>query len=77
MDKVTTKKEMRMFKILMVISFVFLLTACDSKSDPTSTFGNGHIYEFTPKTNAKKTCVLALYGTGWGGRNVGLQCFDK
>ena len=35
---------------------------------------NSEIYEFTPKSNKKKTCVFV---TLYNGEAMGLQCFDK
>ena len=36
--------------------------------------GNSEIYEFTPKSNPDKTCVMFMLDSGGA---MGLQCFDK
>ena len=35
---------------------------------------NSEIYEFTPKSNSRKTCVFVMLDSG---SDMGLQCFDK
>jgi len=79
-----------MFKIIVLISSLLFLSACDSGlltspstgdlMTPTHAYeidtwgGNSEIYEFTPKSNSKKTCVMFMLDSG---KAMALQCFDK
>ncbi len=77
------------FIVLVTISML-LLTGCKDGfvSSPSTealmnpgyayeldTWGsNSEIYEFTPKSNQAKTCVVFILDSGGA---MGLQCFDK
>jgi hypothetical protein len=36
--------------------------------------GNSEIYEFTPRSNSAKTCVMFMLDSG---KAMSLECFDK
>jgi len=77
-------------KLLITALLLLTLTACSDGGLTTAstndlmqpdfnyeidTWGtNSEIYEFTPKSNKKKTCVFAMLDNG---KAMGLQCFDK
>lgn len=53
-------------------SFPLVQTAAEYEID---TWGfNSEVYEFTPKTNEKYTCVMLMLDSG---NSMGLQCFPK
>ena len=77
------------FKIIVSVIALFSLTACDSIAvdiqnnsliEPDheyeiDTWGsNSEVYEFTPRSNTQKVCVMLMLDSG---RDLALQCFDK
>jgi len=77
------------FKIIVSVIALFSLTACDSTTvdmqnnslvEPDheyeiDTWGsNSEVYEFTPRSNTQKVCVMLMLDSG---RDLSLQCFDK
>lgn len=77
------------FKIIVSVIALFSLTACDSTTvdiqnnslvEPDheyeiDTWGsNSEVYEFTPRSNTQKVCVMLMLDSG---RDLALQCFDK
>mgnify|MGYP003655458834 FL=1 len=77
------------FKIIVSLIALFSLTACDSTTvdiqnnsliEPDheyeiDTWGsNSEVYEFTPRSNTQKVCVMLMLDSGIA---VALQCFDK
>ena len=77
------------FKIIVSVIALFSLTACDSTTvdiqnnsliEPDheyeiDTWGsNSEVYEFTPRSNTQKVCVMLMLDSGIA---VALQCFDK
>jgi hypothetical protein len=77
-------------KAIMLAGFAVILSGCEngfistvSTNDLSTpdfnyeidTWGtNSDVYEFTPKSNAGKTCVFLMLDSGVA---MGLQCFDK
>ena len=77
------------FKIIVSLIALFSLTACDSTTvdiqnnsliEPDheyeiDTWGsNSEVYEFTPRSNTQKVCVMLMLDSG---KALALQCFDK
>lgn len=79
-----------MKKVLLVLSLVFTITACDSQASWGGNDGkmvqpdrqyevdawgtNPDIYEFTPKGYPDKVCLILVSG---GDTSAGIECFDK
>ena len=78
-----------MKKLLLSLAVSLALFGCDgigadmsNKSHKTAEYeyeidtwgSNTEVYEFTPKSNADKTCVFVMLDSGAA---MGLQCFDK
>ncbi len=74
-----------MKKIGILAAAAFGLAACDAPSftdlvAPDHAYEidtwaeNSEVYEFTPKSNPKKTCIMVMLDSGAA---MGLQCFDK
>lgn len=79
-----------MNKSVLVVTLVALLSGCSDGIFTTPTTGelvdpdyfyeidtwgsNSEIYEFTPKSNKSKSCVMFMLDSG---RAMGLQCFNK
>ena len=77
-------------KLLLAVLLLGLLVGCSDGAVTTTTTNdllqpdfnyeidtwgfNSEVYEFTPKSNTKKTCVFVMLDSGAG---MGLQCFDK
>ena len=52
----------------------FTLDEADYKYEIDTWMENSEVYEFTPKSNTNKACVMLMLDSG---RAMGLQCFDK
>lgn len=74
-----------MKKFAILAAAAFGLAACDAPSltdlvDPDHAYEidtwaeNSEVYEFTPKSNPNKTCIMVMLDNG---NDMGLQCFDK
>ena len=77
-------------KSLIAVTLAIILVGCSDGAVTTTTTNdlvqpqfnyeidtwgfNSEVYEFTPKSNTKKTCVFVMLDSGSG---MGLQCFDK
>ncbi len=74
-----------MKKLAILITATIGLAACDAPTfsdlvDPDHSYEidtwaeNSEVYEFTPKSNPRKTCIMVMLDSG---KAMGLQCFDK
>lgn len=79
-----------MKRLLVVGFLVAVLSGCDNGVFTTATTNalekpdynyeidtwgsNSEVYEFTPKSNTGKSCVMFMLDSGAA---MGLQCFDK
>ncbi len=78
----------KIYIVAMATFMIIAFSACDGIVDTNSyplvqptaeyeidTWGsNSEIYEFTPKTDTTKTCVMAILDSG---ASMSLQCFTK
>ena len=79
-----------MLKAVTLATVVLFMSGCESGLFTTPSTGdlmtpdhsyeidtwgsNSEIYEFTPKSNTNKSCVMLMLDDG---SSMGLQCFDK
>ncbi len=79
-----------MKKLILIAGFTGILVGCNNDTFTSGTTNplinpdynyeidtwgsNSEVYEFTPKSNSKKSCVFVMLDSGSA---MGLQCFDK